>query len=338
MASLLVATISVGEAEVLVQQRSPSARRNTNAVRAYAQAMRDDNWVVNGMPIIISVENMLLDGYQRLLACIEAQTPFTTVILHRGAGQVGDQPAALPVTCMRETISPEQARKYLAHKARLSPARIAALVENLAQGRGLFDAQPLCFAQSGRLLKGRHRLSAVILAGGATDVAVIRGLEEAASQTYGLNAKRRTVVDGGAGSSGDQALVSAMANLLWYHEHKTLAVHKAKASTAEITQIVAAHPRLLVLRSFARRMALYGRASVLGYAAYVMERDDAALAASFLAVLEDGAAQHPGHPLRALCATLQAQRRRKAPQAKQLATLLAGWEQFKARQIRRASG
>lgn len=127
-----------------------------------------------------------------------------------------------------------------------------------------------------------------------------------------------------------------MANLLWHYEHKTLAVGRAKASAAEIKQIIADHPRLLHLRSLARRTGIYGRASVMGYAAYVMERDDAALAAQFFAILEDSAARRPNHPMRAFCAALQTLRRRKAPQAQQLSMLLAGWERFKARPTRAA--
>jgi hypothetical protein len=136
---------------------------------------------------------------------------------------------------------------------------------------------------------------------------------------------------GKAASFGDHALASAMANLLWQHERRTLSMHKAKASAAEIAQIIAEHPRLLVLRSFARRMGSFGRASVIGYAAYVMERDDAALAGQFLASLESGADQRPGHPILALRGTLQKLRGNKASQSEQLAMILAGWERFKVR-------
>jgi hypothetical protein len=78
-------------------------------------------------------------------------------------------------------------------------------------------------------------------------------------------------------------------------------------------------------------MGHFGRASVIGYAAYVMERDDAVLASRFLAALETGADQRPGHPILTLRGTLQKLRGSKAPQSEQLAVLLSGWERFKAR-------
>ena len=42
--------------------------------------MRTGEWVLNGMPIILSRNGVLLDGLQRLYACIEAKTSFVTVL------------------------------------------------------------------------------------------------------------------------------------------------------------------------------------------------------------------------------------------------------------------
>jgi hypothetical protein len=335
MTDLKVATINPTQADILLQHRRPAARRNVNAVRQYAQAMRAKDWVLNGVPVIVSAQGVLVDGYQRLLACIAAETAFPTLLVQQSAVEAGLY-ADPRVSCVRETISPEQARHYLAQAMgtrRLSQARIAALAADLAGSREMFDTQPVCLARSGRLLKGRHRLRAIIRAGGAAEVAVVRGLDEAVAGTYDLGAKRRNAMAGTLDSFGDLALVAAMANLLWRHERKTMAIRHAKASAAEIQGIIAEHPRLLALRGFARRMDRYGRASVLGYAAYVMEREDEAMSAAFFAVLEDGPAAHPAHPMRTLCATLQALRRRKAPQDTQLATLLAGWKRFKGREL-----
>jgi hypothetical protein len=143
--------------------------------------------------------------------------------------------------------------------------------------------------------------------------------------------KRHVKSENGGQFFGDQALAAAMANLLWQHERRTLSMHNAKADAAEVAAILAEHPRLLALRGFARRMGDFGRASVIGYAAYVMERENAGLAADFLASLESGAGQRPGHPILTLRGTLQRLRGKKASQSEQLATLLAGWERFKAR-------
>lgn len=233
-----------------------------------------------------------------------------------------------------EAIGPQRAAQYLSHNTgnrRISRAHVEALARDLTQDRWMFNAQPICFARSGWLLNGQHRLHAVILTGREIEVPVVRGLHEAAYATYDNHARRRADLGDRLDSFGDHALVYAMANLLWQHERKTLSMHNAKATAAEIQQIVAEHPRLLMLRSFARKMGHFGRASVIGYAAYVMERDDAELAARFLAALETGADQRPGHPMLALRGAMQKLRGNKASQAEQLAVMLAGWERCKAR-------
>ena len=50
--------------------------------------MREGRWVLNGMPIILSRSGVLLDGLQRLEACIEAGTPFPTFIAENVADDV----------------------------------------------------------------------------------------------------------------------------------------------------------------------------------------------------------------------------------------------------------
>lgn len=50
------------------------------AVTNYAQAMREDGWIVNGMPIIFDRDGRLIDGEQRLEAAIAADKPFRTAI------------------------------------------------------------------------------------------------------------------------------------------------------------------------------------------------------------------------------------------------------------------
>lgn len=537
--------VTVAKAIVLLERRRVSAKRNLVAVRKYALAMRENRWILNGMPIIISHRGVLLDGYQRLLACVEANMQFETFvaedvgddayhtidqqrrrsfanvleargILHPHAllaalvklirydrlalGQPGEAmpsweildqilqanpqlehvvrasfalqncplPEAVrsPLMCMGyevdrdktdrlidalirpqryssnepgvllrhkienseasgwstthlfalaikaldatlrqlplrkldwteftnkggkgevfprltqygglteaaitptlkeirkfpsgifeasdthetmaqseprvsfqiEEIDPDQARRYLRQNIgnrRLSNPHIEALARDLAQDRWMFNAQPICFARTGQLLNGQHRLHAVLLANRSLEVMVVRGLDEVAHSTYDNHSKRRAEVGDYTDSFGDQALAAAMANLLWQHERKTRSNRSAKATAAEVQQIIQEHPRLLVLRSFARRMGHFGRASVIGYAAYVLERDNASLAVQFLAALESGADLRPGHPILALRGTLQRLRVNKAPQSEQLAAILAGWGRFKLRQ------
>lgn len=529
-----VVTMTTEHAARLLERRRPGARRHVGAVRAYSLAMREHQWVLNGMPIITSEQDVLLDGVQRLLACVEARTPFetflaenveddachtidqqrrrsfATVLESRGVGHAHalqaalvklmrydlgtiaepggpmpswaamdralranrglepavrtsltisgcplpeavrspliymgyqvdrqltdrlldaitrperypstepgvlllheiergrEQPAqhhstvcllALAIKALDATVNnvalrrlswiepgaqtgakeafprlsrypglapagpvatyepaepapewtwpriefaiehidPHVATSYLVHNSgnrRISRPHVEELARDMMQDRWMFNAQPICFAHTGRLLNGQHRLQAVVLAGRTIEVPVVRGLDEVAYATYDNNAKRRADLGDQLYSFGDHALAYAMANLFWQHERKTLQMRNAKATAAEIQQIITDHPRLLILRSLARKLGHFGRASVIGYAAYVMERDDAALAAQFLTALETGADLRPGHPILSLRGALQKLRGSKASQSEQLAVLMAGWERFKAR-------
>src|SRR5689334_9202598 len=75
-----IVQITPDMAPSLLAKKRPSGKRNAAAVSAYAQAMRAGEWVLNGMPIILSRDDVLLDGLQRLYACIDAKTPFVTVL------------------------------------------------------------------------------------------------------------------------------------------------------------------------------------------------------------------------------------------------------------------
>ncbi len=349
-----IAEIAPADAQQILARHGSGARRHDGRVQDYASMMRAGAWQLNGMPLIISRGGELLDGAQRLFACLDAGTPFTTVIAERVDGRVGhtiDQhrrrSAAAPadpiavspgrpghINCTIEIVDRARAAEFLTHgtgNRRISKGHVAALARDLSQGRWMFNAQPICFGANGRLLNGQHRLEAVLLSGRRIEMAVVRGLADTACTTYDMQPRRGTVLGGPAEAFGDRALAHAMANLLWHHERRDTATPNAKATAAEIHQIIAQHPRLLQMRGFARRMDPFGRASVLGYAAYVMERQDTVLARHFLQALETGADMRPSHPILALRGTLQLLRGSKAPAATQLATLLEAWQRFRLR-------
>lgn len=65
------------------EERSPAQKR---AIATYSEAMRAGGWIKNGMPIIFDQNGRLVDGEHRLLACIEADTPFETLVARNVQG------------------------------------------------------------------------------------------------------------------------------------------------------------------------------------------------------------------------------------------------------------
>lgn len=231
-----------------------------------------------------------------------------------------------------ETIGPAAAADYLRNSppaVELRKAHLDALTRDILAQRWQANPQPICFCASGRLVNGRHRLMAVIAAQRSIALAVVRGVPEGAYATYDLHHKRAPLVGMTGRTFGDEALVAAMANLLWREERRRPNNHARTATTAEIQQILLDHPRLRELRGLARRMVGLARASVIGYAAFVVERDDPRAAPAFLRGLETGADLPRDHPILALRAALLRMRAEDASQERQLAALLDGWRRFK---------
>lgn len=77
-----VETITPESAAKFLENVREGAVKDEKAIQAYAQAMRSETWLVNGMPIILGRNGEVLDGIQRLHASMEAATPFKTFIAH----------------------------------------------------------------------------------------------------------------------------------------------------------------------------------------------------------------------------------------------------------------
>src|SRR5690606_23353196 len=75
-----IQTIKPDDAKRMLERRRPSHAIQQTAVKAYTEAMANDAWVLNGMPIIFGEDGTLLDGVQRLEACAKSDKEFQTVI------------------------------------------------------------------------------------------------------------------------------------------------------------------------------------------------------------------------------------------------------------------
>lgn len=272
-----------------------------------------------------------LSGYPGLTDPVETgATDETQAKLREAVANLEREAHVFPLTV--ESITPALAEEYLAHNAhnrRIIAAHVDSIARDIRSGHWMMNAQPICFSRSGRLLNGQHRLSAVLQAGQPIEVPVMRGLPEEAYATYDIHAKRGPHLGMALESFGDRPLVAAAAVLLWKRELKPAGARNAKPTPSEVTRIVEQHPRLLELRTFGRKMVEFGRGSVLAYAAYCIEREDAELGRLFLERFETGAELPRGHLILELRRRLQILRRERASQEEQLREILAAWARFR---------
>lgn len=252
----------------------------------------------------------------------------TEAKLQREAEAALQDPSVYAITI--ETITPERAGEYLAANRgnrNIVQSHVAAMARDIVNGEWMFNAQPICFSRSGRLLNGQHRLSAVLEAGQPIEVMVMRGLPEEAFGTYDKQAKKAPAVDELFEDFGDKALISATAVLLWRLEMKPAGQPNARPTASEVRDVIKKHPELMRLRGFARKMVRYGRSSAMIYAAYRVLRDDAELGQVFLDRLETAANLPAGHIILRLRDRLLDLR--KADQVSQIDEILAAWARFR---------
>lgn len=67
--------------EMLSKNASNFRRANIRVVARYADDMRFGRWHVNGASIVFGRDGNLIDGQHRLLACIESDRPFRTLVV-----------------------------------------------------------------------------------------------------------------------------------------------------------------------------------------------------------------------------------------------------------------
>ena len=76
-----VVTITPELATEFLKMNTKNRNPDKRSISTYAAAMKARQWMLNGVPIVISNENILLDGQNRLLACVLANVPFDSLVV-----------------------------------------------------------------------------------------------------------------------------------------------------------------------------------------------------------------------------------------------------------------
>lgn len=242
----------------------------------------------------------------------------------------GERTPALPphLSLSRETITVRRAEDYLRFNQgnrAVSAKHIEGIVRDIRKGRWMMNAQPICFGQSGRLLNGQHRLSAVIEAGEPIDVLVLRGVPDEAWRTYDVQPRRALEINTPE-EFGDGPLVSAAVTHLWRRHYRPEGTRSARPTGAEQSAILAVYPNLPELRTWARQVALLIRPSAALYLAAVISREGGAAGRRFLKDLRDGSELPSADPVLRLRARLAGMRRARASADEVIDATLAVWK------------
>jgi hypothetical protein len=151
--SFTLETISPAQARKYLASADPHRKPDARIVGTYAATMKAGAWVVNGQPIIFDTDGRLIDGMQRLSACVEAGVPFATLVAR---GVHGDT---------LHTIDQHRARSYVAVlEARGTYRRPASLVRlmgkliRIENGTLGVSALPISWSRYDRVLDANPEL------------------------------------------------------------------------------------------------------------------------------------------------------------------------------------
>lgn len=76
-----IIVISPALAELLLQFNTKNRNQKINAIKRYADDMCRDQWKLTGEPIIFGITGRLINGQNRLVACVQSGHSFETLVL-----------------------------------------------------------------------------------------------------------------------------------------------------------------------------------------------------------------------------------------------------------------
>ena len=98
------------------------------------------------------------------------------------------------ISIVKETITPEMARQYLETNTgnrRLSREFAASLAREIREGRWQLTHQGIAFDESGKLIDGQHRLTAVTIANEPAEMMVARGVAPSENNLFVIDCNRK---------------------------------------------------------------------------------------------------------------------------------------------------
>lgn len=76
-----VERVTPAKAASLLEKFYSKGRINQRLLQSFTREMKEGRWILNGAPIVISDQGLVLDGRARLLACVHACAPFDTLVV-----------------------------------------------------------------------------------------------------------------------------------------------------------------------------------------------------------------------------------------------------------------
>lgn len=151
------------------------------------------------------------------------------------------------------SITPDMARDMLKRNVNnrpLNQKHVDNLSSQMASGQWIFDGTPIKLSESGSLLDGQHRLSALIQSDKTIDFLVIRGIVSEAFKVMDTGRNRQaTDVIGIAGLQYSQEMPTVIRDVMNYHKYNSMRPsvrNKVPFSNTDILEFATANTETLM--------------------------------------------------------------------------------------------
>lgn len=205
-----------------------------------------------------------------------------------------------------QAISPELARKFLEKNTRnrpLNSRRAALLAEAIKRGEWMMNGDAIRFSDSGVLLDGQHRLTAIAISGLTVDAMVVRGLPDSVFDTIDVGGAARTTgsVMALMGEKNYNRLAALTRMYFVYEKTGDPTNGNPDNSPTTAQQIALAEDRSFSESVDESEKLVWCRKNVTptlnAFCIHVFKKDNEKLASEFFRLLNSGAGLEAGSPV-----------------------------------------
>jgi len=208
----------------------------------------------------------------------------------------------MAIQITKETITPELAEEFLKKNKSnrpLSSKHVIALAGSIDRGEWMFTGESIKFSESDTLLDGQHRLSAIVMAGIAVDMLVVRGLPDEAFHAIDIGIKKRGLSDvlAIAGEKNYIVLSAALAVIKAWEVNQEQIVAYGQFSVQQIEEVLSRHPEIRVHASIREGVRSMMHPSLACALSYLFSLVDADKTNTFFDRLQHGVGLDKGSPI-----------------------------------------
>lgn len=243
----------------------------------------------------------------------------------------------LTIAMVVELITPELAQAYLTKNSgnrNIRPRVVARLARSMTAGRWTLTGEAIKFDRNGRLIDGQHRLSAIVQAGVAVEIVVMRGLPPEAANELDTGTKQNSADRAHRDGIANANMVCAVAGMVktWQSGSRTAGAFSkgsGESSYSEIREILRANPRIEQSCSFisGKSIGRFCPPSIAAFCHALFSEISEEAADKFMIDLASGAGLEAGDPVFRLRESLSHAKYRKMtyPRGEIITMLFRAW-------------